>query len=56
MTRQMLKEMRIKNARTQGEQMHNAMIDAALTEPWWRLFKVALAVVAVGALVVIALK
>ncbi len=56
MNRKMLKEMRIKNPRTNGEHMANAQIDAILMEPWRRLFWVALALAAVIALVVIALK
>lgn len=56
MDRTMLKAMRIKNPRTNGEHMANAEINAALAEPWRRLFWAVLAVVAVAALVVIAVK
>lgn len=54
--REMLKSMRIPNARTNGEIMANAAIDAALAEPWWRLAKAVLTVAAVVTLCVIAYK
>jgi hypothetical protein len=56
MDRETLKSMRIENARTYGEKAFNAEIDAALAEPWRRLFWAVLALVATAALVAIALR
>lgn len=56
MDRETLKSMRIKDPITYGEKAANAEIDAALAEPWRRLFWAVLALVATAALVAIAMR